>query len=104
VLHHLLADAAQVRRRGPASNRHRAVADRGSARVSGGEGISEALHASRLTTPTADAGIAYYELGDLRSVNVGVVLEWSSMGKPDGTGSWVWSTERLDLAASRATA
>ena len=36
---------------------------------------------SRLSTPTANAGIGYYELGVVREGNVVVALEWSSMGK-----------------------
>ena len=80
------------------------VDDRGPQRAAGAEGGSETLHASRLTTPTADAGISYYELGVARSANVVVVLEWSSMGKPVADpAAWVWSAELLDTAAHQAT-
>lgn len=61
---------------------------------------------SRLSTPTADAGIGYYELGVAREANVVVVLEWSSMGNPlddpDPAKSWVWTTTRLQTALDRA--
>ena len=69
------------------------------------DGVSETLHASRLTTPTADAGISYYELGVARSANIVVVLEWSSMGQPgEDRTAWVWSAERLQTALDRAVA
>ncbi|MBA3232660.1 MAG: hypothetical protein H0T17_01735 [Propionibacteriales bacterium] len=61
-----------------------------------------ALRASRLTTPKADADISYYELAAARIGNVVVVLEWSSMGKPETPGGWVWYAETLDVAAHRA--
>lgn len=56
---------------------------------------------SRLSTPTADAGIGYYELGTVRESNLVVVLEWSSMGQPAG-GDWFWTEERLQIAIDRA--
>jgi hypothetical protein len=62
------------------------------------------VQAARLTTPTASAGLAYYELGIARSSNIVVVLEWSSMGKPvKNKKVWVLSGELLDVAAHRAT-
>jgi hypothetical protein len=80
------------------------VDDRGPVRANGEGGVSETLHAARLTTPTADAGLAYYELGIARSSNVVVVLEWSSLGKPFADKrAWVLSDELLDVAAHRAT-
>ena len=80
------------------------VDDRGPVRAHGIAGVSETVHAARLTTPTADAGIAYYELGIARSSNVVVVLEWSSLGKPvRNKQAWVLSGELLDVAAHRAT-
>ena len=60
------------------------------------------LRASRLTVPTADAGISYYELGIAQRGNVVVVLEWSSMGNPEGDDGWVWTPERLGTAVERA--
>lgn len=56
---------------------------------------------SRLSTPTANAGIGYYELGTVRESNLVVVLEWSSMGLPDGV-DWVWTEQRLQTAIDRA--
>jgi hypothetical protein len=80
------------------------VDDRGPVRANGVGGVTETLHAARLTTPTADAGLAYYELGIARSSNVVVVLEWSSLGKPVADKqAWVLSGELLDVAAHRAT-
>lgn len=81
------------------------VDDRGPVRANGVEGgVSEMMNAARLTTPIADAGLAYYELGITRSSNVVVVLEWSSLGKPVAdTKAWVLSSELLDVAAHRAT-
>jgi hypothetical protein len=65
---------------------------------------SNGSHASRLTTPTADAGISYYELGVVQDANVVVVLQWSSMGNPEGDGAtdWVWTATRLQTALKRA--
>ncbi|HEX4699354.1 MAG TPA: hypothetical protein VH857_08360 [Actinomycetes bacterium] len=58
---------------------------------------------SRLSTPTAAAGIGYYELGATHHANVVVVLEWSSMGNPTGDNAgWVWDADRLQLAVDRA--
>jgi hypothetical protein len=73
------------------------VEDRGPAPV----GDQGAVRASRLSTPTADAGIGYYELGVIREANIVVVLEWSSMGNPEDTG-WVWDAGRLQTALNRA--
>jgi len=72
------------------------TADRGPEDV-GNRGV----RASRLSTPTADAGIGYYELGVIREANVVVVLEWSSMGNPLKTG-WIWDADRLGTARDRA--
>jgi hypothetical protein len=80
------------------------VNDRGPLRANGAGGVSETMHAARLTTPTADAGVSYYELGVARSSNIVVVLEWSSLGKPgNDKQSWVLSGNLLDVAAHRAT-
>lgn len=70
----------------------------------GPEAIGRGLRASRLTTPTRDAGIGYYELGLISERNMVVVLEWSSMGNPVGEGpdDWVWTAERLETALDRA--
>jgi hypothetical protein len=64
-------------------------------------GDQGAVRASRLSTPTADAGIGYYELGVIQDANIVVVLEWSSMGNPEDTG-WVWDANRLQTALDRA--
>jgi hypothetical protein len=63
-----------------------------------------AFHASRLSTPTADAGIGYYELGVAREGNVLVVLQLNAMGNPagDGPDDWVWTADRLRTALDRA--
>lgn len=76
------------------------VADREPAALS-----AVTFRASRLTTPTADAGIGYYELGVARDANIVVVLQWSSMGDPtgDATDTWVWTADRLQAALDRAT-
>jgi hypothetical protein len=80
------------------------VDDRGPARANGIEGVTETVNAARLTTPTADAGLTYYEVGIARSSNIVVELEWYSMGKPVADNqAWVLSSELLDLAAHRAT-
>ncbi|MGH8970757.1 MAG: hypothetical protein ACRDV1_12490 [Actinomycetes bacterium] len=60
------------------------------------------FRAARLSTPTADAGIGYYELGVASRANVVVVVEWSSMGNPEGDHGWVWTTERMQTALDRA--
>jgi hypothetical protein len=87
---------------GPASSA--TVVDRGPTRTPGTEGVSETLHASRLTTPKVDGEVSYYELGVARTANVVVVLEWSSMGNPHGrSGEPVWPDELLDITAHRAT-
>jgi hypothetical protein len=78
------------------------VEDRGAEAVPGvGDG---AQHASRLTTPTANAGIHYYELALARTGNVVVMLEWNGMGNPAGEGpaDWVWTADRLRTALDRA--
>ena len=64
-----------------------------------------AFRASRLSTPTADAGIGYYELGVARDANVLVVLQLNAMGNPAGEGAddWVWTGETLQTALDRAT-
>jgi len=64
-------------------------------------GDQGAMRASRLSTPTADAGIGYYELGVIQDANIVVVLEWSSMGNPEDAG-WVWDADRLQTALDRA--
>lgn len=64
----------------------------------------DAYRASRLVTPKADAGIAYYELAVARTNNVVAVLEWTSMGNPygDDSADWVWTADRLQTALDRA--
>ena len=82
------------------------VADRGPESVGGGD----AFRASRLSTPTADAGIGYNEIGVARDRNVLVVLYFNGMGNPaeaendTAAASWVWSAERLRAALDAATA
>lgn len=70
----------------------------------GPEPVASGFRAARATTPTADAGLSYYELGVNTKANVVVVLEWSSMGNPDGRNAttWVWTPDRLRLALDRA--
>jgi hypothetical protein len=65
---------------------------------------SNGSHASRLSTPTADAGVSYYELGLVQDANIVVVLQWSSMGNPvgDRATDWVWTATRLQTALDRA--
>jgi hypothetical protein len=80
------------------------VNDRGPLRANGIGGHSETLNASRLTTPRAAGEVHYYELGVARLVNVVVVLEWTSIGKPvDDTTTWVLSSDLLSVAIHRAT-
>jgi hypothetical protein len=78
-----------------------ATTDRGPAPVPGVDG---SLRASRLSKPTADAGVAYFEIALVRSQNVVVLLEWNSMGNPtdDDTNGWAWNAERLQTAFDRA--
>jgi hypothetical protein len=61
---------------------------------------------SRLTTPKTNGGISYYELGVTRDANVVVVLEWMSMGNPNGdtSGEWVWTSEGMASAMNAAVA
>ena len=59
---------------------------------------------SRLTTPTADAGLAYNEVAVARIGAVVVVLDWSSMGSPVDAPDWAWTTEQVALALDRAVA
>lgn len=77
------------------------ITDRGPLAV-GTQGA--AVRASRLTTPKADAGIGYYEVGAARNANVIVVLEWSSMGNPEGDSGWVLTEQRLATALEKAVA
>jgi hypothetical protein len=77
------------------------VKDRGPTEGASLNNVDTTLHASRLTTPVADAGISYYELGVAQVANVLVVLQWSSMGKPEGV-DWVLSNELLGVAAATA--
>jgi hypothetical protein len=70
----------------------------------------DGFHASRTSTPRADAGIGYNETGVVRDANVLVVLFFNGMGNPaEGenatpAASWVWSAERLQAAIEAATA
>ncbi len=63
-------------------------------------GADAALRASRTSYPP-DSEVSYFELGVARKANVLVVLQWRSMGKPDGVG-WVWDAQRLGTALDRA--
>jgi hypothetical protein len=71
-----------------------------------GVSVDQSMDASRLTTPVAASEVSYYALGVARLANVVVVLEWTSMGLPDGLdGRTVWrdrTTNLLDTAAHRA--
>jgi hypothetical protein len=87
--------------KGPASSA--TVVDDGPTRAPGAEGVSETLHASRLTTPKVDGEVSYYELGVARTANVVIVLEWSSMGNPHDSDQLVWSDKLFATAAERAT-
>ena len=70
----------------------------------------DGFHASRTSTPTADAGIGYNETGVVRDGNVLAVLFYNGMGNPaEGendtpAASWIWSAERLQAAIEAATA
>jgi hypothetical protein len=70
----------------------------------------DGFHASRTSTPTADAGIGYNEIGVARDQNVLVVLYFNGMGNPaeaendTPASSWVWNAERLQAALDAATA
>jgi hypothetical protein len=70
----------------------------------------DGFHASRTSTPTADAGIGYNEIGVARDQNVLVVLYFNGMGNPaeaendTPASSWVWSAERLQAALDAAVA
>lgn len=70
----------------------------------GPEPVASGFRAARATTPTAAAGLSYYELGVNAKANIVVVLEWTSMGNPYGRDSttWVWTADRLRLALDRA--
>jgi len=70
----------------------------------GPEPVASGFRAARATTPTADAGLSYYELGVNAKANIVVVLEWTSMGNPYGRDAttWVWTADRLRLALDRA--
>jgi hypothetical protein len=59
---------------------------------------------SRLFTPTAPGDLAYKEVAVVRESNVVVVLEWLSMGTPDGDGSWAWTSAQVQTALDRALA
>lgn len=61
---------------------------------------AEALRASRSAAPP-DSELSYYELGVVLKANVVVVLQWGSMGKPDGV-DWVWDADLLQTAVDRA--
>lgn len=61
----------------------------------------EALRASRSSIPQYASEPFYYELALVREDNVVVVLEWTSMGRPDGV-AWVWTEQRLETALERA--
>jgi hypothetical protein len=63
---------------------------------------SAAYRLSRVTTPKADSEISYVEVGVVRDGNVVVVLEWTSMGNPEGDTGWVWSSDRLTQAIEQA--
>lgn len=61
---------------------------------------SDALRASRSAAPPGSE-LSYYELGIVRRENILVLLQWSSMGLPDGV-DWVWTEQRLQTAIDRA--
>jgi hypothetical protein len=61
---------------------------------------ADALHASRSAAPP-ESELSYYEVGVATKANVVVVLQWSSMGRPDGV-DWVWDSARLTSALDRA--
>jgi hypothetical protein len=67
-----------------------------------GTGADEALQASRTSSPP-DSEVSYYELGLVRKANVLVVLQWHSMGLPDGV-TQVWDTRRMKTALDAAVA
>ncbi|HYN75141.1 MAG TPA: hypothetical protein VEV13_03000 [Candidatus Limnocylindria bacterium] len=67
--------------------------------VSSGEGY----RLSRTTTPTADADVSYAETAVARRGNIVVVLDWGSMGSPDGGTGWAWSPELVSAALNDAT-
>jgi hypothetical protein len=60
----------------------------------------EARVASRLASPP-NSEVSYYELGVVQKGDVLVVLEWSSMGLPQGV-SRIWDAPRLQTALVRA--
>jgi hypothetical protein len=96
-----LAAAFASCNKGPASSA--TVVDDGPTRAPGADGVGETLHASRLTTPKTDGEVSYYELGAVRTGNVVVALEWSSMGNPYDSDKLVWSDELFATAVERAT-
>lgn len=78
------------------------VFDRGPDTSPVAAGLDATLHASRVTTPTTDGEIAYYELAAARLRNVVVVLEWTSQGNPNNDDTLVWTDARLNVAVRRA--
>ncbi|MDQ1605038.1 MAG: hypothetical protein QOE01_2883, partial [Actinomycetota bacterium] len=78
------------------------VKDRGPVEEGPSEGVSQFVHASRTGTPVQASEISYYELGVTRADNVVVVLQWTSMGKPDTGSPWVFTGEMLITATHRA--
>jgi hypothetical protein len=82
--------------KGPASDH---VVDRGPTDVPVASADS-AQELSRASAPP-DSDYAYYELAVARKGNVLLVLQWTSMGQPDGV-DWVWDSERLSTALDRA--
>lgn len=65
---------------------------------------SQAYQFSRLTTPTADAGLAYTEVAVARNGTVVVVLDWVSLGSPVADPGWAWTPEQVGIALDRAVA
>jgi hypothetical protein len=60
----------------------------------------DAQVAAREASPP-DSEVSYYELAVVQKANVVVVLQWSSMGLPDGV-TQVWTTDRLTTALRTA--
>lgn len=63
-------------------------------------GADSAFSVSRQASPP-DSEVSYYELGVTRKANVLVVLQWGSMGLPDGV-TRVWDADRMTTALDRA--
>ncbi len=60
----------------------------------------DAQVATREASPPGSE-VSHYELGVVRKANVLIVLQWSSMGLPDGVTE-IWDAKRLQTALDRA--